>query len=356
MPLAAKLSIFLVLVILAGCGTPGAPQAPSLNLAAPVTDLKAARTGNQVKLTWTVPVETTDGAKFRHRGETKVCRATNQGHMEKCSPVLTLPSSADQKTASADVDLASGNAAPTDYETFAVEVDNDRGRNAGLSNQVQVPAAIVSTLNGSPRIQLLPDAVLATANVSLRGTSILQVIELRRQEKGAAQISTVAQRAIDIASFGESANIELRDETFTWEKTYEYSVALAASTKVPNGDTVTFDAAVSSPQELVAHDVFPPGVPSGVQAVYSSASSGEASIDLTWNPDLDRDLAGYFVYRREQGVASEASKMNEKPVTAPAFHDAGIRPGITYLYSVSAIDERGNESKRSEETQEEVPQ
>jgi hypothetical protein len=48
--------------------------------------------------------------------------------------------------------------------------------------------------------------------------------------------------------------------------------------------------------------------------------------------------------------------MNEKPVTAPAFHDAGIRPGITYLYSVSAIDERGNESKRSEETQEEVPQ
>src|SRR6185312_715306 len=103
MPLAARLSIPLMFMSLAGCGTPGAPQPPSLNLAAPVTDLKAVRTGNQVKLTWTVPVETTDGAKFRHRGETKVCRASNQAHLEKCSPVLTLPSPADQKTASADV-------------------------------------------------------------------------------------------------------------------------------------------------------------------------------------------------------------------------------------------------------------
>jgi len=320
-----------------------------------VTDLKAARTGNQVKLTWTVPVETTDGAKFRHPGQTKICRAINQPRVDKCSPVASVTPQADQKSASADIDLAAGNAAPTDYEIFALEVDNDRGRSAGLSNQVQVPAAAVSTLNGNPRLQLLPDAILVTAGVALRGASIPQSIELRRQEKGAAQVSTVAQRAIDVATFGDNANIELRDGTFTWEKSYAYSVALVASAKVPNGDTVTFDAAVSSPQELVAHDVFPPAVPSGVQAVFAASDTGQGAVDLTWNPSLDRDLAGYFVYRRDQASNSEAIKLNREAIASPAYRDANVQPGATYVYSVSAIDERGNESKRSEETSEGVP-
>jgi fibronectin type 3 domain-containing protein len=168
-------------------------------------------------------------------------------------------------------------------------------------------------------------------------------------------VSTVAQRAIDIATFGDNANIELRDGTFTWEKSYAYTVALVASSKVPNGDTVTFDAAISSPQELVAHDVFPPAVPSGVQAVFAASDTGQGAVDLTWNPSLDRDLAGYFVYRRDQASNSEAIKLNREAIASPAYRDANVQPGATYVYSVSAIDERGNESKRSEETSEGVP-
>ncbi len=47
-------------VLLPGCGTPGAPQPPSLNLPAPVEDLSAIRTGDQVALTWTMPRRNTD--------------------------------------------------------------------------------------------------------------------------------------------------------------------------------------------------------------------------------------------------------------------------------------------------------
>jgi len=43
-----------------GCGTPGAPLPPSLKLPDPVTDLSAARTGNQVTLTWTMPKKNKD--------------------------------------------------------------------------------------------------------------------------------------------------------------------------------------------------------------------------------------------------------------------------------------------------------
>jgi hypothetical protein len=347
----------MLFLISAGCGTPGAPQPPSLNLAKPVSDLKAVRVGNQVNLTWTVPTHTTDNATFRHRGDTKICRAIDQPRVGPCAPIATLPTPANQKTGSFTTDLPSGSAGPADYVTFAVEVDNDRGRSAGLSNEVQVPAAAVSTLNGAPNVRLTPDAVLVTANLVPQNTTVQQVLELRRKEKGAQQESTVAQRTLELPTGGEATNVELRDETFAWEKTYEYRVVLVASAKVPKGDFVSFDAATSAPLEVVTHDVFPPAIPTGVQAVFSGQFAGQQpSIDLTWSPDTDRDLAGYFVFRRKANEPESAAvKLNAQPVTAPAYHDTAIEPGNTYVYSVSAIDERGNESKRSEEASEQVP-
>src|SRR5690242_13476613 len=114
------------------CGTPGPPQPPSLNLAKPVSDLKAVRSGDEVELTWTVPKETTDGAKFRHRGQSKVCAAVDQARIDQCAPLTTMLTPKDQSTATVEVKVPADRTAPTDYITYAVQVDNDRGRNAGL--------------------------------------------------------------------------------------------------------------------------------------------------------------------------------------------------------------------------------
>lgn len=349
----------LASLLCCACGTPGAPQPPSLNLAKPVSDLKAVRSGDEVELTWTVPTETTDGAKFRHRGQSKVCAAADQPRIDLCaSPLTRVPTPKDQTTVSVAVKMPADKTGPTNYITYAVQVDNDRGRNAGLSNQVQVPTAAVSSINGTPLIQLTPEMVLVTANVTPRNESIEQTLELRRKEKdSAAQESVVARRVLDLSQAGEAANIELRDDTFVWEKTYQYRVVIAASVKVPNGQAVTFDAAASNPQELFAHDAFPPATPIGVQAVFSAAVAEQPpAIDLTWTPDVDRDLAGYFVFRRlQQEPASAVVKLNAQPLKAPAYHDADIAAGNTYVYSVSAVDDRGNESQRSEEASEQVP-
>lgn len=350
-------AIALLAPLLVGCGTPGPPQPPSLNLAKPVSDLKATRTGDQIALTWTIPTETTDGATFRHRGQTKICRGINQPRIEQvgqCSVIATLATPAKQKTANAITHIPAEPVGPSDYATFIVEVDNDRGRNAGLSNQVLVSTAAVSKLNASPTSQLTPDAVLVTANVTPQDEGLTQTLELRRSEKGAPRESTVARRMIELPT-GEAANVELRDENFAWEKTYAYRVVIVGSAKIPNGSTVAFDGAASSPVEVIAHDVFPPAVPTQVQAVFSGQLTGQQpSIDLTWNPVMDRDLAGYFVYRRLQNESS-VTKLNQQALSAPAYNDGTVQPGNTYFYSVSAIDERGNESKRSEETSEQVP-
>ena len=345
--IAGYLLLIAYCLSLISCGTPGAPQPPSLNLAKPVEDLKAVRTGNHVLLTWTPPRVTTDGAGFRHPGATKICRVQEQPHMDRCVAIGSISTVLNMKTASA-TEPVEGNG-PQAYSTFAIEVENDRGRAAGLSNQVEVPAMAVSQI-ADVHSDLTADAVVVSGEVTPENTVVKQTLELRRRQKGSAQETTAAQ----IPAPESAQRVQLRDETFDWEKTYEYRLIVSADAILPNGPEIRFDGAVSAPLEVVAHDVFPPAVPSGVQAVYSGATQPPA-IDLTWNPDTDRDLAGYFVYRRAAAGASAAVKLNDKLLPAPAFSDSHITAGATYFYSVSAVDVRGNESQRSQEASESIP-
>jgi len=47
--------------------------------------------------------------------------------------------------------------------------------------------------------------------------------------------------------------------------------------------------------------------------------------------------------------------MNPDLVKAPAYRDTNVQAGKKYFYSVSAVDERNNQSAPSEEASEQVP-
>jgi fibronectin type 3 domain-containing protein len=104
--------------------------------------------------------------------------------------------------------------------------------------------------------------------------------------------------------------------------------------------------------QVFTHDIFPPAVPSGLQAVFSGVGQ-VPFVDLVWAPDTDADLAGYNVYRHEEG--SEPLRINPELGKTSAFQDTNVGSGKKYFYSVSAVDVRGNESAKSEETSEAVP-
>ena len=81
-----------------GCGTPGAPLPPSLNLPDRVTDLSATRAGNQVSLTWTMPRRNTDKLPLKNKIDVHVCRREKAGDSaDPCAPAgeLQLPPSSD---------------------------------------------------------------------------------------------------------------------------------------------------------------------------------------------------------------------------------------------------------------------
>jgi fibronectin type 3 domain-containing protein len=103
---------------------------------------------------------------------------------------------------------------------------------------------------------------------------------------------------------------------------------------------------------VVAHDVFPPSVPAGLQAAYSGEGQ-KPFIDLIWAPVASADLAGYNIYRSEADGAPV--KLNSELVKTPSYRDSAVSSGKTYTYSVSAADVRGNESARSDQASETVP-
>ena len=145
---------------------------------------------------------------------------------------------------------------------------------------------------------------------------------------------------------------QLLDRTIEWEKVYSYRVTVVTVVNPPGKPASEVEGDDSPAVQTFAHDVFPPAVPTGLQAVFSGVGQ-QPFIDLVWAPDTAPDLAGYNIYRREENTQPE--KINSELIKTPAFRDTNVISGKTYFYSVSAADIRNNESPRSPEASETVP-
>jgi fibronectin type 3 domain-containing protein len=105
----------------------------------------------------------------------------------------------------------------------------------------------------------------------------------------------------------------------------------------------------------VTRDIFPPAVPRDLVAI---ADEGSKAIDLSWSADNEPDLAGYFVYRQNPVGAGREMAVRisgPRPLATPTFHDTDVKPGAIYAYTVSAVDQQGNESAQSPEADESLP-
>ncbi len=151
------------------------------------------------------------------------------------------------------------------------------------------------------------------------------------------------------------------DATARFGSTYRYTLQAVAE-RTLDGHVAREASAVSSPFILKPLDVFPPKAPTGLEVALSptATSSQTPGVDLSWEPNIEPDLAGYIVYRRDVGAGGAASgqprRINPGALTAaPTFQDDHAEAGARYLYSVSAVDQAGNESPRSAEQEQDLP-
>lgn len=383
-----QLLVGLMCLGLTGCASLGPPLPPSLELPKPPVDLHAARKGNKVTLTWTVPLRTTDRRMVRYLGNTDICRGLEPVLKSCGKPVGEVPppvnfrsaKKAPGKSSACFVDTlpeATEQDHPAGFATYAVEVLNGAGRGAELSNQVHVPllptlppfedfAAKVTAQGVLLTWQCAPVAARRVAGMkySFRiyrralsagvQTKIAEIDVTACVEGPTDSIHLSGQKTAETSALPESTGnvTSFLDKSFEWEKTYIYWGAIVSVIAVPGKPPVEVEGDDTPEVKVFANDVFPPTVPTGLQAA-SSGPGQEPFVDLIWTPDTDSDLAGYNVYRHEDG--EPAKKLNSELVKVPAFRDTQVLAGRTYSYSVTAVDTRGNESAQSEETSQTMP-
>jgi hypothetical protein len=252
--------------------------------------------------------------------------------------------------------------------TYFVELKNRNGRSAGLSNAaIVVAGAAPAVVTGFAAEVSKEGVVLHWSNTGEQKPSGLE-IRLHRKlvtpmpttkpkaEQGllAPQPEPVEQNLlVDSCTKGKKNDTcNALDKEVRFGQIYEYRAQHVARISVL-GKMSELGGEFSAPVRVEVKDIFPPAVPTGVAAV-ASAGETEVSIDLSWQPDTEADLAGYIVYRQDRSGAWRRIS-GQQPIVGPAFHDAEVQAGTTYRYAVTAIDQGGHESGRSAEAQETVP-
>ncbi len=329
-PLAAVLTCALLLL---GCGSVGPPLPPLLNIPERSDDLSARQTMEGVVLEWTWPALTTEGMPLRDLAEfavhglelarpdqvpsgerfernSELVASLNDAGLEPFGPGervrMVLP------------------AKPLVGKTFAFGVrgSSRRGRTLGFSDPVVIH---VVEPPGPPRA---PAVTVGQDAITIEWTAA--------QRASAYGVFRGADPGGPFDEIGRTQETTLRDPSFEWKHHYYYlvrSFGQSATGEVEGRDSSVID--------VFTKDTFPPQTPLELRTVVTANS-----VELSWRPNAEGDVAGYRVWRA--GASGAAVALHDELLPTPAYSDRSIEPGQSYRYAISAVDLEGNESEPSE--------
>jgi hypothetical protein len=304
----------------------GDPRPPALRLPVRVVDLTAVEHGNKIAIRFTIPTVTTEALAIREplNIELRVGPAGANGFnleewIRTSDRVTRIPQSNPVADVSVDVQKYNGKTVVVGMRALGA-----KGKSAGWSNMQEVTVA-----------PPLPQPM------GLEAKDGPDSVELTWQ--GAAGEFRVYRRTPDIPDYtllGTATKPSYTDSTIDYGKIYQYQVQ--AIQKTGSNPDQYAESELSDPIPFKPYDKFPPAVPTALSAI-----AGTRTIELVWERSAERDFASYRVYRNGQKVADN--------LTAPAYSDKDVQPGITYRYEVTALDSTGNESAKSAAAEATIP-
>jgi hypothetical protein len=306
------------------------------------------RRGNDFVLTFSTPRRTSDNSAIRGRLTVSVCAwlgvrlpaaAAACSQPELVETVQPSSAAKTQLTLPLETLLAHHPDFKGQPVALAVTVANSRGMNSGWSNVVVAPTLVAAPAPSDVSAEMTANGVVVRWRSMQPPPSRVRVY---RQLMPLA--ANAAPAAPEVVATLPGTAVSFLDTGVERNRTYRYFVR-----SVVTSGTQEVESSDSAVVPVIAKDVFPPPVPSGLQAVLTpgSAPGTIASVDLSWSPVTASDLAGYNVYRRS-GSQAAWERRNTTPLFTPVFHDtaAAQQPG-TFEYAVTAFDQDGNESAKS---------
>ncbi len=311
-----KLPIALAgLVSLWGCGYIGEPMPPALNIPQAVKDLRVVQYGDRLVIDFTISSLTTEQLPVKQLGEIELRVGPGSTPFDASRWVAgakEIPVAA-EKPGAVQREVPAGEWTGKDV-VVGVRLSNAHGRKSPWSNlallQVQTPVPVPAAVKAEP----------TAAGVKLAWSGAAPSFRVFRKGPGEQKPSVI----------GETGKPEYLDASAQFDRAYEYIVQ-ALRDKA--------ESEVSAIVTVTPKDIFPPAPPSGLTVII-----GVGTIELAWDRNTEPDLRGYRVHRA--GENGEFRPIAEF-VDVPAYSDRKFESGKRYRYSVTAMDQAGNESARS---------
>lgn len=309
----------LLIAALARCGYTGDPLPPALMIPEPVRDLEGFQQGGHALLRFTLPQKTTEDLVLKQAPEIELRAAPNpQGGFDMARWMAASVRLEGGQVREGRAEFRVPSEPWTGKEmVFAVRTIGPKKRASEWSNLVVLRIVPPPGPPRDVRAEGTPRGVLVQWTGEGSGWRVYRV--RNGQTVLAAQVSE-RQWLDEEAQFGNG---------------YEYVVQQVVET-----GAAPALSELSAPARIQYEDVFPPAPPAGLRAI-----AGPGAIELSWERSTEPDWKAYQVWRAEGGGPLERLG---GPVTASAYSDAGAVSGRRYRYAVSAIDEKGNESRPCE--------
>ena len=231
--------------------------------------------------------------------------------------------------------------------TYAAIAISTRGRKGPLSPRAVVP------LVPPPPPPPTPAIAYDESNVTVTWAAVGALAPVQAPTDGAADVlpSTPIEAARPAIAYNlyDTTNPEsavkltktpiqeprFLDGRVVWGEKRCYTVRTAESV---GGSTIESEASPAQCKTLV--DKFAPAAPKGVAGIPSVGS-----INLIWEPNSERDLAGYLLMRAV-APGETLEQITPEPIQETRFKD-DVQSGVQYVYAVKAVDKAGNVSPLS---------
>lgn len=347
-------SLVLCLVIFAACGVKGPLQPPLVLVPRPPEKVAVSQQGTRIRLSWETPLvyengvamssmpvvevwglvsavgaEPKESSSVDSREFEKKRQLLAEVRVEEKPPGVSLPASLHQSWE------YSFKAAEVGRSVFSgcLRVRDSRGRKSSFSQPVTIMPVEVPDPPRNLSFTMKEEGVWLKwepgdeALASGKESAATGFLVYRKE--GSSGWRRLTESPVEAITY--------EDKTTILNRVYSYQV-----TAVRVVDSILRESEGSATLEVAFKDVFPPPPPAGVAVVI-----GESAVVLSWEPSPAADLAGYRLWRKSEAEAAY-QLLTPLPILMTSYEDTQVAKGKSYRYAITAVDQEGNESRRTE--------
>jgi hypothetical protein len=346
------LSIFLLLCPC--CGKKGNLLPPLVRFPQTVEDVQVVQKPDRIVLTWKNPTAYEDGSTLSviekieiwvleqvTTGEAQLAEIPPEqfAEMAKLHATITedmikesdAQEEAPQGQMEYSFDLTGTDALSKKY-TFGIRVKGKK-RYSSFSPLMSLKPMVLPLPPTQVKAAMFPDKIEITWDPPLKNRDQSSPPHVEGYNIYRSQGEEEPQRLND----GLIKEEKYKDKNFVFGQTYRYLIRASATDTSPYLESEDSEAA-----EILTEDTFPPQPPEGLISV-----AGQDFLALSWDQNKEEDLAGYRVWRLDEG-SQEFRLLTPDLIKEAAYNDRAVEKGKRYTYAVTALDTAGNESVKSE--------